>query len=675
MGHLRWAIFPLALAGLACSSVALFAETPQPASTAEPAATSTPLPPMPVQPGAANPDEPVFVTGTIPFTSPFFLSSSAEPFVLLEDEAGFVARDLEFEFPLVSQAIGPVEIVDDSTATYSLALPAIPQGTAVDVDHDGESDTGIQVFAVAYWANTWGGPFLERRDGRGWSTAYTSAITDPDNDYEIIGGTLIIWAPDDQQQFPTGFGEDGKLFTEDDPVAPVLPGYSLVNLDQEPFRIYKEPRPELTLLEGEIAVNDFSDMSYTDAFDALFAKVSREYPFTEDKSVDWDALYEEFAPRVAEARSDVQFYRALRDFAFSIPDGHVGGLFNRDAFLEEQAGSFGMILAELTDGRVLVTDVLPGTPADRAGIEVGAEILEWDGQAIAKAISEVNPNLFSSHSTETARRQDQIVFLTRVPIGTRIAITYRNPGQTQPDDVTLTAVQEVDSLVQVLFPPAEALNLPVEADVLEETGIGYIRVSSFSDDDNLTARLWERYINQLIDNDVPGLIIDLRRNGGGNGSLANAFAGFFFDEEVILSQRSYYNERTQQFELEGIPSVIEPAPVLYEGPIAVLIGPNCVSACEGFAYALSRGQRAIMVGNFPTAGAFGEVGRGQYQLPGDLRLQFPTGRPETPDGRLLIEGTGVVPDIVVPVTEDQVLGRDDPVLAAAVEALLERIGD
>jgi C-terminal processing protease CtpA/Prc len=67
------------------------------------------------------------------------------------------------------------------------------------------------------------------------------------------------------------------------------------------------------------------------------------------------------------------------------------------------------------------------------------------------------------------------------------------------------------------------------------------------------------------------------------------------------------------------------------------------------------------------------VGRGQYDLPGGLSLQVPTGRYETSDGTLILEGTGLVPDIVVPVTEDSALGRVDAVLEAAVEYLLDQI--
>ena len=80
-----------------------------------------------------------------------------------------------------------------------------------------------------------------------------------------------------------------------------------------------------------------------------------------------------------------------------------------------------------------------------------------------------------------------------------------------------------------------------------------------------------------------------------------------------------------------------------------------------------------MVGNYPTAGAFGEVGLGQYKLPDDFSMQFPTGRSVTPDGEVVIEGKGVIPDITVPVTLESVLGQADTLLEAAIQALQKQI--
>ena len=671
----------LIFSSLACSAVTGAFETPAvavPTETTEPTTTGTPtmtptaLPPRPVDPGEENPDEPVFITGDIPFTSPFFLDTIAEAFVLLEDQGGFVNREKEFTFPLVGQTIGPGELIDDDTVRFQLALPAIPQGTQVDVDNNDHNDPGVQIFAVAYWSNTWGGPFLEERDGVGWSGAYASTITDADRDYEIDGGILIVWAPDDEQGFPIDYGDDGLLFTADDPTAAIPAGYTLVNLDESPFLFYKEARPELTLFEGDIAVNDYSEMAYTEAFEALFEKVSREYPFTEYKEIDWESLYVEYMDRMAGAKDDEDFFWGLKDFSLEIPDGHVGISFNElvaQIFFENHGGSFGMILTETDDPSVLVTSIFHGAPAESAGIEVGAEIILWDGVPVTEAVSAIQPFL-GPYSTTHQKRFEQLVFLTRVAPGDSVEIDFKNPDSDVVISAEIEAVVEYDSLFTwIPSLSGDELALPIEAEVLDESGLGYIKINTFSDDYNLMAQLWDRIMRELIDLEVPGIILDLRVNGGGNSGLANNFAGYFFGEEVWVMRRSYHNEISGVFEYIEPDRKIKPGPVNFDGPVVVLVGPYCVSACEGFSYSMSLREDVLVIGHTPSAGAYGEVGRGQYDLPADLSVQFPTGRSEDMDGNLLIEGVGVVPDILVPVTRESALGQVDVVLEAAIEAL------
>jgi C-terminal processing protease CtpA/Prc len=624
-------------------------------------------------PGEENPDEPVFITGKIPYTSPFFLNTISEPFVMLEDAAGFAQRDREFVFPLVGQAIGPVEVTEGQEVIYSLALPSIPQGTMQDLDNNNISDPGVQVFSISYWSNTWGGPFLEERDGSGWSNAYTSMITDPERKDEIIGGTLLIWAPDDQQKFPSGFGDDGLLFTSDDPTSSVPAGYTIVDLNQEPFRFYKEARPTIELIEGEVAVNDFSGMSYSEAFDALFDKVSREYPFTQEKGINWEQLYLATSGEIAKAKNQQDFYKALRQFAFSIPDAHISLSLDPQIFYDERGGGYGIVLKELSDGKVLVTQVFEPGPAWEAGIQVGAEIISWDGMPVGDAIAQVVPD-FGPYSTEHHKRLEQVAFLTRGPQFSAVEVEFKNPEAATPEKAKLDSTSEYESLFASLpVFQGDEMNLPIQGEVLDDSGLGYIKINTFSEDYSLLASTWEYLIQQLIDNEVPGLIIDVRINSGGSGSLATDFAGYFFDQEIPLYKGFYYSNESGQFENDGSESSILPGPMKYEGPIAVLVSPYCISACEGFAYAMSQGDRSIIVGNYPTAGAFGEVGRGQYDLPDDISMQFPTGRPETPDGQLLIEGVGVIPDITVPVTEESVLGGSDTVLEAAVQAILDQV--
>ncbi len=665
-------LFVVMIAALGCSTFNPNGIAPvSNPTTAGPEPTVTRTLQLSIPTTTGGPDEPVVITGDIPYTSPFFLNSTSEPFIMLEDEAGFVKRDKEFRFSLQSQTIGPVILDKDKKLTYFLALPEVPQATQVDVDNNGKTDPGVQIFQVAYWSNTWGGPFLEERDGKGWSTAYTSAITDPEKHDEIVGGMLVVWAPDDKQGFPTGFGPDGKLFTADDPIATIPAGYSLVDLNKEPFRIYKEAHPQITLNEGAGAVKDYSSMSFPEAFDALFKKVSVEYPFTDFKKVNWDALYKQSKPDFDKANTPEEFYTALRAFINQIPDEHVGVTLDRNVFAASYSGGFGLVLTLLSDQSIVVSDVLTGKPGETAGIQRGAQIINWNGMPVMDAVKKVIPG-FGPYSADHTRLLAQVTFLTHVPPDTKVDVTFKNPGG-QEKTVTMQSATEYDSLFKTI--PSfsqDALELPITAKTLS-SGIGYIRVNTLNDDYNMMARLWDRYMSGLVDNNVPALIIDLRANSGGSSGLANDFTGYFFDKEIKLYDTYYYNANSGKFEASGYPSFIKPASLYYKNPIAVLVSPNCVSACEGFAYALHQNQRSIVVGNYPSSGAYGEVGLGQYKLPDNLNMQFPTGRSVTPDSQIVIEGKGVVPDITVPVTLDSVMGTTDTILDAAVQALQKLI--
>ena len=228
--------------------------------------------------------------------------------IILEDQAGFIDRNEYFIIPLASQV--PGQIISDyftSPFSYSLSLPLEPNGGLRDVDNDGEDDTGVMVFAIAHWTNIFGGPLLDKCDqrGGGWSTAYASTrgSDDPDTRLEIIGGKFIIFVPEAGQGFPAGFGDDGLLFTDDDPIVTVPPGYSVVDLDETPFVFDRAARPIVDLIEPEAAaINDFSDLSYTDAFTAMVDLFRREYAYTELYGLDWDWLEETYEPRLPKLR-------------------------------------------------------------------------------------------------------------------------------------------------------------------------------------------------------------------------------------------------------------------------------------------------------------------------------------------------------------------------------------
>ncbi len=633
-----------------------------------------------VSPAEIQNDEggPVTVTGEVAYTYPFFTAGVAQPLIVLEDQAGFVDRDRNFLFPPESQVLG--KITSDfytSPFSYSLTLPDEPQGSLRDVDQDGESDSGVMVFAVAYWTNIFGDPYLERRDqyGGGWSSAYASTQVSDDraNYLEVYGGTYLVYAPEAGQGFPAGFGDDERLFTEDDPIVTLPQGWTRVDVDSDPFTFDRSREPEIELHEPEsLALDDFSGMSYVEAFDAMLEKFRTEYAFTELKQLDWDARAQEFRPRfeAADQAGDSRAYLlALRDFLWSVPDGHVGMDLSplNDLFQSETGGGLGLALRELDDGRVIASFVTEGGPAAEAGMTLGTEVLELGGVPIADAVAK-NVPWSSPFSTEHTRRLQQLRYVVRFPVGTEVELTFRGP-EGEATTASLTAVPEDESFTSTsFFAGLSGHELPVEFRELD-SGFGYARLTDFFDNELLTIQLWERMIRDLNENQTPGLVLDLRQNGGGSGYLAEQMAAYFFDEDTVTGNTAYYDDSTGEFYLDTTDEDMmfpPPESLRYHGPVVVLVGPACASACEFFAYAMTLEGRATIVGQYPTAGLGGSVS--DFLMPEGISVRFTIGRAVNQDGVIHIEGQGVAPQVRVPVTEETVLAGDrDLILEAGVE--------
>jgi len=170
------------------------------------------------------------------------------------------------------------------------------------------------------------------------------------------------------------------------------------------------------------AAPDLGNLSWSDAFREMCAYMEECYAFTEWRGVDWDALYAAYAPKIAQAgenRDSAAYYRTHRKFAFAIPDGHVIILSPDDfgAKYADIGGGYGLGVARLDMGKVIVTYVADGSDVEEAGIRFGDEVVSWNGRPVGEAINAtsiiwapVKPS-----TTEGVLLQKQR-FLTQTPV-------------------------------------------------------------------------------------------------------------------------------------------------------------------------------------------------------------------------------------------------------------------
>jgi carboxyl-terminal processing protease len=271
----------------------------------------------------------------------------------------------------------------------------------------------------------------------------------------------------------------------------------------------------------------------------------------------------------------------------------------------ETRGSFGGLGLEITikDGVLTVVSPIEDTPAYRAGLKAGDQIIKID-------------NNFTKDMTLT-----EAVKQMRGPKGTSVRLTLHREGVPQLFTVSLT--RDVIRIQSVKFKV-----LP--------NGIGDLRITSFQENTDENVR---HVLAQLAKDDggkVKALILDLRDNPGGLLNQAVRVASEFLNGGMVVYTEGRTDSQQQKY-FAQTHNRYSPYPMV------VLVNSGSASASEIVAGALQDHRRAVIVGTQ----TFGK-GSVQTILPLDDRsaLRLTTARYFTPNGRS-IQAVGITPDVIV----------------------------
>lgn len=457
-----------------------------------------------------------------------------------------------------------------------------------------------------------------------------------------------------------------------------------------PVTGFEVPVPNIPLPALLRTENDLRSRSWTKAFDILHTRLAREYAYTEYKAIDWNALYAATAPEVAaaEAAKDPDgWYLALRKYFYSIPDGNIQ--FDPNEFMrgEAEGASAGLALTQLSDGTVMVCGITPGGPAERAGIQWGAAILEWGGKPVAKALEETSVFWADAPAaTPHGRLQQQLVWLPRGRNGEACELTWKNPDAA--DKATAKLELEFDdfatlALARPLWKPVELFDSPIEARELPG-GIQYIRIAAIAPTFStpFPTRDFRTAVNAAIDGEAKGVILDLRGTQGGDASLTPKLLSSFVSEPAFYETPAVWDSELETFLVESEDTIeIEPQLPAYEGPLVVLVDGYTMGPAESLAHFLQGRKNVRICGASPTYGSPGTPNL-EITLPGGYVVFVPDRRSLDAKGKIQAAADARGEGVVTPqemVVVDQVNGsalfqqREDIVLKKA-QALLGATG-
>lgn len=297
---------------------------------------------------------------------------------------------------------------------------------------------------------------------------------------------------------------------------------------------------------------------------------------------------------------------------------------NFKAFMQQTEGSFGgvgIVMGFPQEGVCQVMSVMENTPSAAAGIQPKDEIIKIDGADVS------------------TMQPEEMAAKVRGDEGTQVVLTVRRQGQ-EDFDVALT---------RAIIPLTTA-----KGTMIEGTNIGYIRIASFSEN---TGKEFAKELSALKEQNMGGLIVDLRANPGGLITSCVEIANQLVPAGEIVSMTDRSGHKT----------VYESKLESFDYPLVVLIDGNSASASEILAGAVQDRQCGTIVGTK----SYGK-GSVQTMLPlthGD-GLKLTVARYYTPSGRS-IDGTGIQPDVEVALPEQS---TQDVQLLKAIDVMKEKLG-
>ncbi|HXQ70509.1 MAG TPA: S41 family peptidase, partial [Pyrinomonadaceae bacterium] len=363
--------------------------------------------------------------------------------------------------------------------------------------------------------------------------------------------------------------------------------------------------------------------------------------------VDWHAKRASFRPAAAKAGSTHEFYELMRQMLASLRDAHTR-IYSPDEKFDWWNPRFvtvGLGVREI-EGVPVVVQVDPSSAAARTEVRAGDVITSIDNLPAAAFIKQRLESLGAS-ADERARYR-AVATLFEGPPGSSVKVAW-----TTRDGKPKSAVlQRYWSQRQLGFTTQKKGKLAI------------LRIDAFTQS---LALDFSKALPSAIEG-AEAIILDLRGNGGGDAEAMADVASLFLDDGINLGK--FADRSGASFELQTYSKRLWRVPQLSQIklPLVVLTSESTSSAAEIMAATLQAKRRARVIGT-GTCGCVLAI-RNRHALPDGGLLDVSEFDYRTATG-IRLQGLGVTPDQLTPLTRNDLYSRRDPAFEAAKKFLSE----
>ena len=389
-----------------------------------------------------------------------------------------------------------------------------------------------------------------------------------------------------------------------------------------------------------------SEILRRDAVKRLAEEQGKKDPLADDKSPQEKIAqrYDRFLRSIGEAdEEDVANYFLSAVAAAHDPHTDYMSTREMERFRSGMSNSLvgiGALLQAEDDGATKIMGIVVGGPADKQGeLKLNDRIVGVDSLNKGDVVDIMYMKI------------DHVVEMIRGKVDTEVRLKVE-PSDGAPGEVRFITIKRGRVELKDELASAEVIEMKHGAG---QRRIGWLQIPSFymdfDDGDPSVSADVQKLLNRLNQEKIDGLVLDLRRNGGGSLEEVRRITGFFVGRGPVVQIKDTIGRIESKEALFRVP--------VYKGPLMVVTDKSSASASEILAGALQDYNRAVIVGDSST------FGKGTVQQPMEIGRYFRFFEDNTRAGYLKttiqkfyrVSGSstqklGVEPDIVLPSVTD-----------------------